>query len=237
MGEEAIPPYDFVELKLVQSQGKANNVAEPVLAVGEMWYTYMVLEGATASSEIMRTQERVHGRLVYIDYVKVVCTVRYTNHPDNEFTIDDYTGSQILNSLYDITEFYIPVDSVQEFTSHEKVMIRVIRQSINDNYMFFAVCDEDANVEYLPIDEGVLQIPNSINLEHSIAFSPLFILNNYLDEVEDSLSRGREPSEADEKLPKKKISDGMSLQDIIDYFEAYNAWKDCLDDAGGSLVD
>ena len=238
VGGEEIPLYDFVEFRFIQSQVKTENVVDPVLAFGEVGHTYMVLEGLTASPETLRMQEDVHGRPLYIDYVKVSCAVRYTNHPEHElFTINDVTGEKVLNSLYDITDIYIPADAVQEFTSHDKAMIRVIRRSIDDHYMFFAVCDEDANIEYLPIDEGVLRISDGQNLEHSMAFSPLFILNNYLDEVESSLSLGREPSEAEGKLPKQKFSNGMSLLDIIDYFEAFNAWADCLEDIDDSLID
>ena len=225
VGEEEILPYDIVEYKFIQSQRKAEGMGDPVLAVAEVGNTYMILEGLTSSSEIMRTQEDIHGRPGYIDYVKVGCTVRYTNHPDN---------GGVVNGISDI---YIPAASVQEFISHDMVMIRVIQKSINDQYCFFAVCDEDANVEYLPIEEGMLRIPDGFNLENSMAFGPLWILNDYLDQVETSLARGREPSEKEERLPKKKISDGMSLQDIIDYFEAYNTWADWSDAVGGCLID
>ena len=212
VGEEEILLYDIVEYKFIQSQRKTEIIGEPVLAVAEVGNTYMVLEGLTSSSESLRTQEDIHGRPVNIDYVKVGCTVRYTNHPDN---------GGVVNGIADI---YIPAASVQEFISHDMVMIRVIQKSINDQYCFFAVCDEDANIEYLSIEKGVLRIPDGFNLEDSMAFGPLWILNDYIGQVEASVARGREPSEKDERLPKKKISDGMSLQDIIDYFEAYNTW-------------
>ena len=228
----------ITEQVLNDSLVNTENVGDPVLAAGEIYKTYMVLDNLIPSTETIRLLEEVQNRLVYIDYTKVKCNVRYTNHPHNEYIYDDITGRQVYDSLYDISEVYIPKESANELISHDSVMICVIRKTIDDQPKFFSVCDENANAEFLRIDCGVVQISESVSLENSYAFHSIWILNNYLDMVNSTIDlEQRKPTEREKKLPKKGFSDGMSIQDVIDFFEAYNEWNDYSDGSREILPD
>ena len=50
-------------------------------------------------------------------------------------------------------------------------------------------------------------------------------MNEYLDIYMDCLAGGGETRKKDGALPKKKLTDGMTLQEVIDYLDAYDRWS------------
>ena len=201
------------------------NLAEPVDAESAVWSTYVILESMKQTSETLSLPKGSHN----IDYVKVSCNVRYVNHPYADYLLSSgQTTATPLNSLYDVTAVYIPSATVQEYITHNMVLIKMNRIIINDYPYYFPTLDNNYEAEYLPIDNDVIFIRDDDFLRRSPAFLNICVLNDYLDEVSISIAQGRLPTEAEKKLPKTKISNGISLQEIIDFFEAYNSWKEYI---------
>ena len=114
------------------------------------------------------------------------------------------------------------------FTAHDMVMIQLEKQMIDDQPYYFPMCNVVGAAEYLPIDNGRIIISGYDSFSDSVSFSPIDELNAYLDDVTNGIVGGKEPTESSKKLPKQKFSDGMTVQEIIDFFEAFNAWSEAF---------
>ena len=50
-------------------------------------------------------------------------------------------------------------------------------------------------------------------------------MNELVDQIAESAT-GRELTAKENAVPKKKLSNGMTLQEVIGYFEAYAKWAE-----------
>lgn len=228
------PIKDNVTQQEIVTQGMKSEeiVNEPLLPISAeiaVCNTYVILENMQVTDEIRPFYERRDYGYESVDYVKVNCSVRYTNHFNtSRLLVNVQTGEYGVTSVYDIHELYVRFDVVQAFTAHDMVMIQLEKQMIDDQPYYFPMCNVVGAAEYLPIDNGRIIISGYDSFTDSVSFSPIDELNAYLDDVTNALVGGKEPTESSKKLPKQKFSDGMTVQEIIDFFEAFNAWSEAF---------
>ena len=179
---------------------------------------YMIIEIGEPTSHIFRTS------LTGLEYVEVSCKVLYGNDEDVPIGVSE-RGYTWHVPIYNIEGIYIRKDMVDEFTSHKLILSR--RGSLRDRYQMdyfhlegkfcFVGFDENDLPEYLTFDDGKLQLPESNPSECLRSFASLYALN---EEVDRLIQQG-----ANEKnMPLKKITDGMTVQEVIDYFNTFRTW-------------
>ena len=172
---------------------------EPMLVDSAVGIPYVIIENLNPTEESIRLEYD-------IDYVKVECTERYAYK----------TGADIVSAIY------VPADLVSEFIGYDMLMIRVKTTVLNDRERIFMPASElHGKSEYLPFVDGRIRIDTLQNY----SFVALQIMNEYLDIYMDCLAGGGETRKKDGALPKKKLTDGMTLQEVIDYLDAYNRWS------------
>ena len=66
-------------------------------------------------------------------------------------------------------------------------------------------------------------MPESLDDCKSYAF--LLDMNSYIDSVKEASDRGAELSEDARLIPKQRLSGGMTVQEVIDFFEAWRNWS------------
>lgn len=159
-------------------------------------------------SELKPTEESL--QLEYgIEYVKVECTEQYA-----------------YQAKYGrITAIYVPSDLAAEISGYDMVMIRVETVEIfgddGDIRVFLPGSDVRGGAEYLPFSGGKIRIDTL----DSYSFVAIQVMNDYLQGYADTLALGGKVREKDKYLPAGKLSDGMTLQEVIDYFDAFDRWS------------
>ena len=162
-------------------------------------------------------------------YIEVACKVIYGNITDIAITLSDLGNTRNM-SVYDIRSFYISEKLLDEITSHDMILIRRARLSErifpdayipNGDYCFIAN-DETGVLEYLAFDDGRLYFPESSSTDCIQSFASLYSLN---EEVERLM--GQDPQPGD--IPRQKIYNGMTLQEVINYFEVFQNWAATVD--------
>ena len=175
---------------------------EPPLVDSEVGTPYAIL------SELKPTEESL--QLEYgIEYVKVECTEQYA-----------------YQAKYGrITAIYVPSDLAAEISGYDMVMIRVETTEIfgddGDIRVFLPGSDVRGGAEYLPFAGGKIRIDTL----DSYSFGAIQVMNDYLQGYADTLALGGKVREKDRYLPAGKLSDGMTLPEVIDYFDAFDRWS------------
>lgn len=162
-------------------------------------------------------------------YVEVTCKVLYGNKKDIDISVskEGYTWHVPVSNIQSL---YIPEEMADEITSHDMILIR--RASLSDRHSMdfshlqgefsFMGYDENDTPEFLTFKGGKLNFPESNSSECLQSFASLYALNEEVDR-----SMGQDPKPGD--IPRQKITDGMTLQEVIDYFDAFQAWVASLD--------
>ena len=157
-------------------------------------------------------------------YVEVTCKVLYGNITDIAISVSQ-PGYTWHVPVYNIQSFYIPEEKVDEITSHDVILVRrarfIDRHSFDFSHLQGEFCiigyDENDTPEYLAFDDGRLSFPESNSSECLRSFASLYALN---EEVDRLMNRDPQPGD----IPRRKITDGMTMQEVIDYFDAFQAW-------------
>ena len=177
-------------------------LTEPLLVDSEVGTPYAIL------SDLKPTEESL--TLEYgIEYVKVECIEQYAYQA----------------KYGKITVIYVPSDLAAEISGYDMVMIRVETVEIfgddGDIRVFLPGSDVRGGAEYLPFVGGKIRIDTL----DSYSFGAIQVMNDYLQVYADTLARGGKVREKDKYLPAGKLSDGMTLQEVIDYFDAFDRWS------------
>lgn len=192
-------PYDWVNTQYL------------ILEVGD------VAEGWFTSSELQSK------------FVEVNCKVLYGNNTDIAISVSKQ-GYTWHVPVYNIQSFYIPEEMVDEITSHDKILVRRARLGERHSADFYHLqgefCfigyNENDTPEYLTFDNGILNFPESNSSECMRSFASLYALN---EEVDRLMSQDPQPGD----IPRLKITDGMTMQEVIDYFDAFQAWASTVE--------
>ena len=198
---------------------------EPNMFYGRLWEPFLILDSIINTSE---TIELYGGT----PYVKVECNVHYCNHPNSKLLSAEQLGYAD-RSAYDIDSFFIPLAIADEFTSHEMILLQVTPNVIyNNSPVYVALGDEKGNIGYMSFDEGKLhfqdpepgEAPQQEQTADQRVFQSIYDINSlvdYFNSLPPSHSDGRH-------APMLKMYDGMTVQEVIDFFEAYKEWDEYL---------
>ncbi|MBO4478483.1 MAG: hypothetical protein J5757_09190 [Lachnospiraceae bacterium] len=198
---------------------------EPNVFYGRLSQPFLILDSIVRTSE---TIELYGGT----PYVKVECNVHYCNHPNSKLLSAEQLG-YAERSAYDIDTFFIPLAIADEFTSHEMILLQVTPNVIyNNSPVYVALGDEKGNIGYMSFDEGKLhfqdpesgEAPQQEQTADQRVFQSIYDINSlvdYFNSMPPSHSDGRH-------APMLKMYDGMTVQEVTDFFEAYIEWDEYL---------
>lgn len=180
----------------------ANIPPEPMIVDGVVGTPYAILSDLKPTEESLQLE---HG----IELVKVECVEQY--------------AYQVKYGK--ITAIYVPAELAAEISGHEEILIRVETMETfcddGDIRIFLPGSDIRGGAEYLPFTGGKIRIDTL----DTYSFGAIQEMNDYLQISADTLALGGEVREKDKYLPTEKLSDGMTLREVIDYFEAYKRWS------------
>lgn len=146
----------------------------------------------------------------YCEYVKIKCNPIFLFRGSWSYS---YPSSDDYIPFDDIDEIYVTKQSVDRFENGNIMMIEVKRMKVYDRYYYGPFVNDEGFSEFFSIVDGKLQLKEDDY--NTFLFSRLEWLNDALDE---GLMNDDDVNNA---LPKKKIGDGMTIDEIIEYF---NAW-------------
>ncbi|MBR6365306.1 MAG: hypothetical protein IKS10_04305 [Lachnospiraceae bacterium] len=233
--EDTLPLYTYAKEKTdpIVMQGVFTN---PSNAYGQAKTQYIILENLSVSNGYIGLDITSDDPL---ELVEVSCNVRYTNGPNLYISLGGGTELQGFEvPITNLKAIYVPAHMAQEIASHDRIIIR--RGDIpyqmkkgNVQHMEGAFClpafTKDGNVEYLAIDNGKLVFPEGTSTDCPAGFAPLYSLNELVDLITQYSINGYAIRTKEAEMPLKKLSDGMSLEDVIEYFDAYKEWVDYLE--------
>lgn len=207
---------------------------EPNPFYDSLWEPFLILDSVVNASE---TIELYGGT----PYVKVECNVYYSNHPNSRLISAEQLGDTG-RSAYDIDSFFIPLAIADEFTSHEMILLQVRPNVIyNNSPIYVALGDEKGNIGYMSFDEGKLhfqdsepgEAPQQEQTAAQRVFQSIYGVNALVDYI-----NSMPPSHSDgQHAPMLKMYDGMTVQEVIDFFEAYKEWDEYLTEIYNIYID
>lgn len=174
---------------------------DPPIVDGVVGIPYAILADLKPTGE---SRQLEYG----VDYVRVECTERYAYQ----------------TQYGKITAIYVPADLVAEISGYEMVMIRVESTELDNERIYVPGTTVRGSAEYLPFVDGKIRIDTL----DSYSFGAIRDMNDYLQTSADTLARGGEVRANDKYLPEEKLTDGRALQEVIDYFKAYERWSNEL---------
>lgn len=209
------PPGEYDSDSLMGEQMPGMTVlSEPILALGYVGTPYVILENLEATGETVKLYEQGNS---YVNCVIVNCKVRYSFHADNELLLQTTVDGKEISKISSLTAILVPEKSVADFVSHEMVLINL---QYRGGIGHLTGYDDTGVAEYWPIDNGVI----SISTYDCASFIAIYHLNEHIDRVAESAVH-KELTEKDNAVPKRKLEDGMTLQEVIGYFDAYDVWS------------
>lgn len=196
---------------------------------------YMILENLSFSADGYRT---VLGTNTDdpLELVEVSCNVRYTNDPDLYIALDGTTEMQGYTvPITNLKGILIPARYVEEITSHDMIIIRrgdIPFPEANFQMLDGSIClpayTQSHDIEYLAIDDGKLVFPSGTPTDCQRCFAPLYVLNEEVAKL-NILSPSDTTQATEGDMPRLKMYNGMPLQEVIDYFDAFKNWKEYMD--------
>ncbi len=191
------------------------NPTEPILAAGYVWTPYIILENLEETSESVKLYLSGDS---YVNCVRVNCSVYYSFHADTENLRGTNVDGKKISKINSLTAILVPEGAVADFVSHEMVLINLLFQ---DGIGYLTGYDDKGKAEYWPIDNGIL----SVSKDECASFIAIYHLNKLVDQISECATR-RELTAKENTVPKKKLSNRMTLQEVIGYFEAYAKWAE-----------
>ena len=194
-----------VETSTTKPSGQAP--FEPDYFYGKLTQPVLILDNIVLTSE---TMELDYNK----PYTKATCHVYYCNYPDPKYNIDTV---------------FIPSDIADSFAEHEMVMLSVHPTYFDGSPLNVPLGDEKGNIGYLPFDNGKLSFqewdpfeePQDELTATQRVFRSIYDVNASVDILPSTHGSGRD-------WPRLKICDGMTLQEVIDFFETYKEWDEYL---------
>jgi len=133
-------------------------------------------------------------------YTKVRCKVLYTHR---------------CSWYADFTEIYIPTGTEEKLKPYSKILVAGL-EHVNSNVYSLEV-DEDGKPVFMPfVDDALVYEPTNG------VFGGASIINTEIDFIEKKLEKGQELREHEKAYPKQKFASGMTVQEVIAFFEAYD---------------
>lgn len=150
------------------------------------------------------------------EYVMLKCKIIASFHTSKFYGDPSLDGSGTKYVPFDeIGEIYVTERSVDLFVAAKTVLIYVDKRNLDGKNCFHPPVNNDGMSEFLSIVDGKLQLKEAdYNTKSFVAFEEL---NRAFDDY-----RGKD-SNIGKAMPKKKIGDGMTIDEIIEYF---NAWDE-----------
>ena len=200
---------------LGEKRSGITNPTEPILAAGYVWTPYIILENLEETSESVKLYLSGDS---YVNCVRVNCSVYYSFHADTENLQGTDVDGKKISKINSLTAILVPEGAVADFVSHDMVLINLLFQG---GIGYLTGYDDKGKAEYWTIDNGIL----SVSKDECASFIAIYHLNELVDQIAESAT-GRELTAKENAVPKKKLSNGMTLQEVIGYFEAYAKWAE-----------
>ena len=191
------------------------NPTEPIIAAGYVWTPYIILENLEETSESIKLYLSGDS---YVNCVRVNCSVYFSYHADTENLRGTNVDGKKISKINNLAAILVPEGAVADFVSHDMVLINLLFQ---DGIGYLTGYDDKGKAEYWTIDNGIL----SVSKDECASFIAIYHLNELVDQIAESAT-GRELTAKENAVPKKKLSNGMTLQEVIGYFEAYAKWAE-----------
>ena len=185
----------------------------------EEWYfmygtPYAIIEILDVSDERFSISES-RGRDVV--YAKTDCRVLFSTCED---CIYDETFGIHFN---DIQEFYVTENEAQRMAEAEAVLVMVVANYYDDKILYTPRMASNDSSEYIPITEN--------GLDTTKATGPFETLEGLYKKM-DWISNSAKKTSYENALPERKLSDGMSIEEVKEFFlaweEAALLYKDVL---------
>lgn len=185
----------------------------------EEWYfmygtPYAIIEILDVSDERFSISES-RGRDVV--YAKTDCRVLFSTCED---CIYDETFGIHFN---DIQEFYVTENEAQRMAEAEAVLVMVVANYYDDKILYTPRMASNDSSEYIPITEN--------GLDTTKATGPFETLEGLYKKM-DWIANSAKKTSYENALPERKLSDGMSVEEVKEFFlaweEAAVLYKDVL---------
>ena len=176
------------------------------------WYwcsmePYAIIEIEEITDDVVTSYE--------YEYVKIKCKIVDSFNTSRFNSDPSFDGSGMKYVPFEeIEEIYVTKRSVDRFENEKTVLIYVER-IINGRYYYGPRVNDDGVSEFFSIVDGRLQLKEDDY--NAFSFLPLEELNDALG------SHWGKESNVKKAIPKKKIGSGMTIDEIIEYF---NAWDE-----------
>ena len=168
-------------------------------AIAKLPYAVIKINEVTDETKLM-TQDPKEEPL---EYAMIKCEVLYAV-PPSFYKYQD-------QPLADITEMYVIETSVEDIKQYDTVFIYVENLRAGANTFYGPITGDDGRAEFLPFVDGKIVVESL----DSLSFASLMIVNYGVD---DKMDGGNVASDA---FPKRKFESGITLEDIIAFFDAY----------------
>lgn len=173
----------------------------------EDWYykakiPYAIISISSQSDERIRYSLDNHGNEIF--FVKTECKVLFSHCINN-----------IIHKIYGTpfdktTVFYVPESVVEEMIEAEAVLVQVTTRNLNGEYYYTPEITSES-VEYIPITENGLETPKVTG--QSVTLDILY-------RAIDWAANNSRKAQYQKALPERKLSDGMSVEEVKDFFLA-----------------
>ncbi|GEM_PF-6612092 len=232
--DEVLPLYNFAKEKTdpVVMRGV---FPDPENAYDAAKTQYMILEDLSYNKNGYRATLGTHTDDP-LELVEVSCSVRYTNDPDLYISLGGGTEMQGYTvPITNLQGILVPVQYAEEIASHDMIIIRrgdIPYPGATIQHLEGAFClpayTQNREIEYLAIDDGKLVFPAGAPGNCQQCFAPLYFLNEEVAKL-NILAPTDKTQTAEGDMPRLKMYDGMPLEEVIEYFEAFKKWKEYMD--------
>ena len=205
--EEKESAFSYVEKVFKETPGITDYYHGAHPAARDSLHTpFLIIENPLLTAETVWITEGVFPKPG--EYVRIYGCVLYANGINAE----------------DCSEgILVPKESAFLLDGQEAVLIRIWSGTADNRECLFSLLNEEETMKYLPFVNGRIQMPESLDDCKSYAF--LLDMNSYIDSVKEASDRGAELSEDARLIPKQRLSGGMTVQEVIDFFEAWRNWS------------
>lgn len=217
-----IDPYSTDSTRAPDSSAPNNSVFEPSLWKGVADTPYAIVK----INEITCDSIRLSQNGVMQNYVKILGEVIFScnteSFNDNGSVFDGGDIREDKATAFDrIEDFYVTENSIAQISGSDTIFICVVKMNMDGRFYYGPATNDEGLSEYLPVVNGRLQIEAEDYETRS--FLPLQILNDTLDELEEYFNRGGIETDFTKALPTKKLENGATTDEIIEYFDAWDA--------------
>lgn len=171
---------------------------------------YAILQIETVTDETVRLTQTTNPTLE--DYTKMECRLLYANA----------ASKSISAQADDFKSIYVISESAEALKSQDVILIKIKRMNMDGIY-YLGPVTVAGQAEYISITDDHLVFSGNEVLTES--FSSLFELNHRILDIKEYLARGGKTNEAIKALPKTEFRNGMTLEELIEYFSAWDKVK------------